>query len=43
MRCFAKQIREQRRGGVIVKVEPHDFRIRATSSGGTTLNLPPDL
>jgi hypothetical protein len=34
---------EQRGGGIVVEVNPHDLRIRARSWGDRTLYLPPYL
>ena len=43
MTRVGKQLCQQRRRGVVVKIELHELRIRATSSGGTIRNLPPNL
>ncbi len=40
---LAQQSRKQGGGRIIVEIEPHEFRIRATCSGGTILNFPPRL
>src|SRR5262249_43641415 len=43
MTSLAQEFQEQVRRDVVVEIELHDLRIRAISSGASSLNFPPFL